>query len=262
MRLRISYRFPSLDSTGIPPCNHSGPLTLRAGSSTTPMAGASLFSMGLWVLLSYTTRRPAGQWLASRMMSLRVSGLSGSRIRPQIMPPGSQKRANAQRPSTSSRRSASPCVCSAWRWYGRREAVSVPSKRAFVWLPSQKGLVSELPQRHSAYDSPTLNDLPGTQSQENPSALGVMVWIRSGTPPVTMNGPSLEMTTRFSPCFAMRASGGTKAVESGSTGMAKPEAVEMPARVNLAAGDARPWSQRSSSWELLHASRLGSCALM
>ena len=71
-RFLTSYGLPSSDSTVIPPRTHSGPLQPSSGSSIKPIEGGSLPSITFSVLLSCTTRRPAGQWLASRMASFRA----------------------------------------------------------------------------------------------------------------------------------------------------------------------------------------------
>src|SRR5213594_5114763 len=102
------------------------------------------------------------------MTNSRALGLPVCSIRLQILPAGSQKRANAQRFSASLKTTLGPTNSSACLAYGVRVAVSRPSNPIFSWVPSQNGLFFECPHLHSAYSDPAGNFLPSTQSQENP----------------------------------------------------------------------------------------------
>ena len=71
-RLRISYVKPSGCCTGIPPLTHNALLMRSRGSSSKPRPGSKCGSTG--ALSSFhAERRPAGQWLASRIVSSAAS---------------------------------------------------------------------------------------------------------------------------------------------------------------------------------------------
>jgi hypothetical protein len=95
-RFRISYVFPSAETTGTPPRTQIGPPTFFSVSSIRPSDGVNFGSMAFPVRLSQITNRPAGQCAASCFTIFRASAVSRL-TRFQILPFGSQKRANAHR---------------------------------------------------------------------------------------------------------------------------------------------------------------------
>src|ERR1039457_5527405 len=91
---------PSAFLAGMPPRTQIGPPTFFSVSSISPSEGANFGSMALPVALSQITNRPAGQCAASCFTISRASAVS-SLTRFQILPFGSQNRANAHRFSWS-----------------------------------------------------------------------------------------------------------------------------------------------------------------
>ena len=67
-RLRISYVKPSGRCTGIPPLTHNALLMRSRGSSSKPRPGSKCGSTGALSSFFHAERRPAGQWLASRIV--------------------------------------------------------------------------------------------------------------------------------------------------------------------------------------------------
>ena len=81
------------------------------------------------------------------MTRSRAFGSSVFLVSFQIPPSASQKRARAQSSSASLRVSAGPSKVLAWSAKGSRLAVSFPLNLILAWVPSQKGLFADFPQR-------------------------------------------------------------------------------------------------------------------
>src|SRR5207247_3788816 len=144
----------------------------------------------------HATTRPDGQLLTCRSKVVRIPASSVRSTWFHTCPFGSQKRADAHSDSASVSARAGPSRASGGSRYVARRAVSVPSKPIFPWVPSQNGLVFDLPHRQSWYDSCAGNVSPCRHCCEPPSLSVTMVCLASGTPPLTRQGPWFGMTTR------------------------------------------------------------------
>ena len=146
--MRDSYILPSADSIGTPPRTQMGPSQPFCLSCTSASDGSNSFSKDLPVFLSHRTSRPDGQIMASSMADCRASGSSDFCMRFLIPPARRQNREWSQNSGASVNSSSGPSNTSAFSMYGFLLAVSLPSKDIFRWVPSQKGLFLDAPQRH------------------------------------------------------------------------------------------------------------------